>query len=189
MATQRMDGPRVMMAFFALAAAASASETIEAGNGRVARRAANLLHEHEIETLKQIVSDMEADETKLDSTDRLPAYETYARNMGEDKYPEVRLGMRSLWDRMTTYAKDNYETCPECFLCSVLLRRYRQDERTRVHSHFDRNALVTAVVNLNGGHDPPAYEGGFFLQHTASATSGGIGPPSERALRRALWRR
>ena len=166
-----------MMALaLALSAAAAADSTaeamvIEAGNGRVARRAPNLLHEHEVDALKQIVSDMEADETKLDSTDRLPAYETYARNMGEDKYPEVRLGMKSLWERMTTYAKDTYESCPDCFLCDVLLRRYRQDERTRVHSHFDRNALVTAVVNLNGGSDPPAYEGGFFLQRTERASS------------------
>ena len=41
----------------------------------------------------------------------------------------------------------------------------------RVHSHFDRNAIVTAVASLNGGMSPPAFEGGFFLQRTPRASS------------------
>lgn len=162
----------MLAAALALASTAQAEPlVIEAGNGRVARIAPNILREHELETLVHIISSMEADLTKLDSTDRLPAFETYVRNDGKDKHPDVA-SLTPLWERLTQFARDKYAaSCPECFLCSVLLRRYKQEERTRVHSHFDRNALVTAVASLNAGNSPPSYVGGLFLQRTARATS------------------
>ena len=94
---------------------------------------------------------MAADMSKLDSTDRLPAYEMYVRNHGEDLHP-VTMDLGLLMLRMTAYVRRAYkDSCPACHLCTILLRRYRATERMHVHSHFDRNAVVSAVVSLNGG--------------------------------------
>ncbi len=147
----------------------SSNGTVDAGDGRIARLAADLIDVDEAAALVEVISTMEADLTALDSTDRLPAYETYVRDHGVDKHP-IGSTLSPLWQKLTEYAREHYD-CPECHLCSVLLRRYRPDERRRVHSHYDRNAIVTAVVSLNAGLQPPAFEGGFFLQRTARADS------------------
>lgn len=144
---------------------------IDAGEGNILRRAANIIREHEADALVDIISSMVPDLKKLDSTDGLPAYETYARNMGSDLHPSAST-LAPLWERMTTYVQGEYAAmCPTCYLCTVLLRRYKHAERVHVHTHFDRNAVVTAVAALNGGMDPPQYEGGLFLQRNARSSS------------------
>ena len=143
--------------------------TVDAGSGRVARLASNIIRESEAIALANVVGDHVADLKKLDSTDRLPAYEMYVINHGQEVHP-VASELAPLWDRMTGYAREHYaEACAECHLCTVLLRRYQPSERTHVHSHFDRNAVVTAVASLNGGQQE--FEGGLFLQRTARPSS------------------
>ena len=146
----------------------------DAGDGRKARLAENIVRESEADTLMNIIETSEdaADQKRLDSTDRLPAYETYVRDLQNNiEHPAAPL-LNRLYERMTAYASAEYSECAaNCHLCSVLLRRYKPKERRRVQSHFDRNAIVTAVVTLNGGLEPPAFDGGLFLQRTASATS------------------
>lgn len=143
----------------------------DAGGGRTARLVRDAVRADEAAALMGVIVDLVPSLTKLDSTDRLPAYETYVRNHGVDLDP-VATKLAPLISRMTAQARSLYkEHCPECHLCTVLLRRYQRSERMRVPSHFDRNALITAVVSLNGGLSPPAFDGGLFLQRTERASS------------------
>ena len=138
--------------------------TADAGGGRVAYLARDVIRVSEADALIGVVSAIAADASSLDSVDGLPAYEIYVRDDGIDKHP-VASQLAPLFDRLTGFARASYpNSCTRCHLCSVLLRRYKQDERVRVPSHYDRNSVVTAVVSLNGGLKPPAFEGGFFLQ-------------------------
>ena len=143
----------------------------DAGGGRIALLASDIIQPIEGDAMMKVISAMAADEASLDSVDGMPAYELYVRDDGIDKHP-VASDLVPLVSRMTGFARASYpDTCGSCHLCSILLRRYRQDERVRVHSHFDRNAVVTAVASLNGGLDPAAFEGGFFLQRTERPSS------------------
>lgn len=151
----------------------SEDSVADGGGGRIARLAGNIIRESEANLLMDVIASLKADAKHLDSTDGLPAFETYVLNHGKGTHP-LTVGSNAqlapMLERMTAFARRNYE-CPACHLCSVLLRRYMTSERVRVHSHFDRNAIVTAVISLNGGFAPPAFEGGFFLQRTARASS------------------
>ena len=147
----------------------TAEGVVDGGSGRVARIATDIIRDHEADALVDVISHLTPDLKKLDSTDGLPAYETYVRNMGADLHP-VASQLHPLMQRMTAFARDSH-ACPTCFLCTLLLRRYTRAERVRVHSHFDRNAIVTAAASLNGGQRPRAFEGGFFLQRTARSSS------------------
>ena len=145
--------------------------TTDAGSGRVARLARNIIQDSEGQALMDTVATMHANMDGLDSTDGLPAYETYVRDDGVDKHP-IASELAPLMARMTKFAREAYsDTCSECHLCSVLLRRYMSHERMRVPSHFDRNSIVTAVASLNGGLHPAAFDGGFFLQRTVDSSS------------------
>ena len=149
----------------------AANGTADAGGGRVAYLATDIIRTSEADALIDVVSTMVADTASLDSIDGMPAYEIYVLDDGVDKHP-VATEFAPLFARLTAFARTSYpDSCPMCHLCSVLLRRYKQDERVRVHSHFDRNAIVTAVASLNGGLQPPAFEGGFFLQRTERPSS------------------
>ena len=148
-----------------------ANGTADAGGGRVAHLASDIIRTYEAEAMLGVISAMVADAAHLDSVDGLPAYEMYVRDDGVDKHP-VASDMAPLIARLTDFARASYpDACESCHLCSILLRRYKQDERVQVHSHFDRNAVVTAVASLNGGLEPAAFEGGFFLQRTERPSS------------------
>lgn len=109
---------------------------------RVAR---GLITEHEASTFTRVIREMKPDLNKLDSIDRLPAYELYLRNLGVDQHPAAR-ALPALEARLAAFVADHYQ-CSTCYACSVLLRRYRSDERRGVTSHYDRNAFLTAVVS------------------------------------------
>eukprot|EP00322_Chrysochromulina_rotalis_P023674 CAMPEP_0115829304 /NCGR_PEP_ID=MMETSP0287-20121206/1029_1 /TAXON_ID=412157 /ORGANISM="Chrysochromulina rotalis, Strain UIO044" /LENGTH=352 /DNA_ID=CAMNT_0003282565 /DNA_START=27 /DNA_END=1084 /DNA_ORIENTATION=- len=114
---------------------------------------------------------MAADVKSLDSVDGMPAYEIYIRDNGLNQHP-ITSTLVPLFARLTSFARTSYsQVCATCHLCSVLLRRYKQDERVRVQSHFDRNSIVTAVASLNGGLEPSAFKGGFFLQRNERPSS------------------
>ena len=128
-----------------------ANNTIDAGGGRTARLVQNLMLQSEVDAMIEVISTAATDLEKLDSTDGLPAFETYVLNDGKPLHPVVTSQLQPLVERVTEHTRsDTSYGCPECHLCSLLLRRYRQSERVRVHSHFDRNAIVTAVASLNG---------------------------------------
>ena len=148
-----------------------ANGTADAGGGRVAHLARNIIRASEADALIEVVSAMAPNVASLDSIDGMPAYEIYLRDDGLDKHA-VTAKLGPLYARLTDFARTTYpESCATCHLCSVLLRRYKQGERVHVQSHFDRNSIVTAVTSLNGGMEPAAFEGGFFLQRTERPSS------------------
>ena len=139
--------------------------TADAGKGRVARIAHNILELDEVATLASAVENFEASEKHLDSTDGLPAYEMYVRHKGKDTHTAAAV-LPAIEARIGAFVGDKYG-CSECYVCSLLLRRYKADERQQVKTHFDRMAYVTAVASLN----PAEFDGGLFLQRTARADS------------------
>ena len=144
--------------------------TADAGKGRVARLARNILELEEVATLAAAVEGFEADEKHLDSTDGLPAYEMYVRHKGKDSHAAAAAVLPAIEARIGAFVGDKYG-CRECYVCSVLLRRYRADERQQVKPHFDRMAYVTAVASLN----PAGFDG--------CAPDGLLTPKPSRALR------
>ena len=140
-------------------------DTADAGHGRVARLGRNMLTLDEISTLAAAVAGFEANTKHLDSTDGLPAYEMYVRHKGKDSHASAAV-LPAIEARIGAFVGEAYG-CSDCYLCSLLLRRYRADERQQVKTHFDRMAYVTAVASLN----PADFDGGLFLQRTARADS------------------
>ena len=165
---------RVMAALLLLAAGCRALTRVDFvdgvaddGSGRVAHLARDLLSEEEVDAVKAELQGMNPDPATLDSTDGLPAYEMYIRHGGQDlsQYPSAA-HLPRITERVRAFAADKYG-CVDCFVCTVLLRRYQAAERMIVHSHFDRHAYVTAVVSLN----PSDFSGGLFLQRTPARDS------------------
>ena len=75
-------------------------------------------------------------------------------------------------DRLTPYVNAHVAACARyaggCVPCFSLVRRYLDGERRGTHTHFDLQALVTAVVSLNtAGVD---FDGGLsVLGYAATA--------------------
>lgn len=145
----------------------SADNSYDAGSGRTVHAARGLLKSGEAEAMKSAIESMAANVSKLDSTDGLPAYEMYIRHEGKDTHSSAEAALHmGLEQRIADFTRETYG-CSECFICSVLLRRYRGAERMKVLSHFDRLAYITAVASLN----PADFTGGLFLQRTPNASS------------------
>lgn len=137
----------------------------DAGGGRAAHVARAMLDAAEADAFARAVRGFEANASKLDSTDGLPAYELYIRHQGVDTHPAAA-SLPALEARMGAFMAERYG-CARCHVCSVLLRRYLATERVKVPSHFDRMAYVTAVASLN----PSQFDGGLYLQRTARSDS------------------
>jgi hypothetical protein len=126
-----------------------------------------MLKDPEADAMISALQSMKANTSKLDSTDGLPAYEMYIRHEGKDTHPAAAAALGDgLEQRIADFTAETYG-CSECFVCSVLLRRYKASERMKVHSHFDRLAYITAVASLN----PSDFTGGLFLQRTPNVSS------------------
>lgn len=143
----------------------SDSGVADGGSGRKIHLARGLLNTEEADAFIQAIRHIVPDKRRLDSIDGLPAYEQYVRNLGVDTHPVAR-HLHALEARMTPFLEATYN-CSECYVCTVLLRRYRSSERMAVPSHYDRNAYLTAVASLN----PTEFDGGLFLQRTPRADS------------------
>lgn len=143
-----------------------AAGVTDAGSGRIARLARGILLPSEVRALAEVVLGFTPDPRHLDSTDGLPAYETYIRHKGVDTHPAAASMLPQIEARFGVFLAEHYG-CVSCHLCSVLLRRYQATERVQVKTHFDRMAFVTAVASLN----PSEFEGGLFLQRTPRADS------------------
>ncbi len=139
--------------------------TADAGGGRRAHLGRDLLHAEEREAFIRVLTELQPNMTKLDSTDGLPAYEMYLRSNGVDAHPAAA-HVATLEARIAPYLASTYG-CNDCRVCTVLLRRYQASERLTVPSHFDRMAYVTAVASLN----PAEFDGGLYLQRTPRADS------------------
>lgn len=75
---------------------------------------------------------------------------------------------QALWVRTTPHVRDAFG-CPECVVCSSLLRRYRADGlRSTLKPHVDETAFATAVVSLSHPHD---FDGGLVVQLGAHVAS------------------
>ena len=114
-------------------------------------------------------------------------YELYLRQQGEWKHAAAAALVPPIAARIEAVARYRY-ACPECHVCSVLLRRYfaNGDERRGVPSHFDRMAYVTAVASLNDdGAAADGDAGGRWRRPAARAFDGGL---FVQARRRTLSR-
>ena len=64
-----------------------------------------------------------------------------------------------LIDRITPLVNDMYDDCGgKCVPCYSLLRKYKLGERHILRPHFDRQGLVTVVVELSSG-----FKGGLYV--------------------------
>eukprot|EP00746_Dinoflagellata_sp_MGD_P140811 gnl/MRDRNA2_/MRDRNA2_74010_c0_seq1.p1 gnl/MRDRNA2_/MRDRNA2_74010_c0~~gnl/MRDRNA2_/MRDRNA2_74010_c0_seq1.p1 ORF type:complete len:391 (+),score=72.79 gnl/MRDRNA2_/MRDRNA2_74010_c0_seq1:104-1174(+) len=61
--------------------------------------------------------------------------------------------------RLTPYVRQKF-ACSGCSLCTALIRRFQDKDRTVHPYHYDGQAFVTCVVALN----PQDYEGGLYVQ-------------------------
>lgn len=103
-----------------------------------------------------------------DSVDHQPSFEYYPLCDGIWTDQNMQAALDDIIQcRILPYIREQY-ACPSCTVGTVLVRRYRQNERRTHAVHFDSQALVTAVLGLS---DPADFDGGLYLQPGPSASS------------------
>ena len=70
-------------------------------------------------------------------------------------------------DALTAYVRGKYG-CAAAAAETVLVRRYRPSERSRLEAHFDVTAFATAIVQLT---DPALCRGGLYVQSVPGVAS------------------
>jgi len=144
----------------------SDEDRADAGSSRVAHVARGIMEEADVRSFVTALQEFRPDPKKLDSTDGLPAYEFYIRHEAKDLHSAAEVLRLGLEQRVAAFTAERYN-CTTCYLCNVLLRRYRASERMAVPSHYDRLAYITAVASLN----PTDFDGGLYLQRDPRAES------------------
>lgn len=106
--------------------------------------------------------------TEPDTVDGSPSFHCHPLKDGQwrDAHLQVLLD-DFVRGRLLPYLRKRY-TCSTLALADVLIRRYAPGERRGLGTHFDGQAMVTAVMGLN---DPCEYEGGLYCQPEPHASS------------------
>lgn len=105
-------------------------------------------------------------DTTLDSVDKKPEFQKYIIEGMNPKGPMGKIVLPVIKQRIEPYVRKQYN-CPDCIVCSSLVRRYLPGERRKHPRHFDAEAFVSAIMPLNVGN----YEGGLYVQTGAHVDS------------------
>jgi hypothetical protein len=113
-------------------------------------------------------------DTGPDSTDAAPTFELPLFLRGA---PVQHAGAAAIWSTLLRARVEQcilplvrrQLRCPECVLCSAILRRYKPGERLHVPPHRDTNARVTCVVEL--GNTSPQRSGLFMKDKDSTEDS------------------
>eukprot|EP00931_Biecheleriopsis_adriatica_P118353 TRINITY_DN93788_c0_g1_i1.p1 TRINITY_DN93788_c0_g1~~TRINITY_DN93788_c0_g1_i1.p1 ORF type:complete len:436 (-),score=97.33 TRINITY_DN93788_c0_g1_i1:7-1254(-) len=137
----------------------------------------SLLSPAEVSNIFEHVRDcIEYSSADADTVDGFPTFEHYPFKGGVWQDERMKALLGSIVDeRLLPYLRERY-SCPECALDTILVRRYVPGERQTHGTHFDTQAMVTAVLGLT---DPDDFVGGLYLQpgpHASSRTFFRIDP-------------
>lgn len=103
--------------------------------------------------------------TDADTVDLMPSFEYYVEVKGGGN-PPVPAQLREIYKRVTEerllpYIRVRYG-CPQCRVCTSLVRRYRSGERTQHPPHYDSHAFITVVVSLTERN--AHFRGGMYVR-------------------------
>jgi hypothetical protein len=102
-----------------------------------------------------------------DSVDLLPSFEHYLYHHKEIAVPShpsawlMKMSTGIIDSRLLPYVRERYN-CPNCRVCTSLIRRYVAGERLRHPPHYDTQAFITVVVSLTAQHEH--FLGGLYVR-------------------------